>query len=369
MIGSKIRTFLRIGGDRVSALLRPAALFLRLIDRKGRHARPVPWVAALMINLLIFAVFATTARFRIGYDVLLAETAIPVTIINQASLLPDLPAEDALPEEEEPLEPEVEPEPEEAEEAVPENEQLPEQVRPSEPEEAPENIPEPLRPAETRPEPEPYVPPPPPPPPAERLAEEAEDPYAGLTGPEIDELYKRRNQIPQVALPEGQAGGISGVVAIFCDDVFTNDDKIQECAGRGDIRSGWRRTSEDWSGITASLRRGGVNVPGGSPYAGPGRGGDLGENETYYEPVDQGLIIGPKLARKLENERKFRDLQDERAGVMLVTDPLEDSLSNTGGGVPNYIQDQWEPSWTLRDDPVLDQATIEELERQRDGEE
>jgi len=66
--------------------------------------------------------------------------------------------------------------------------------------------------------------------------------------------------LPSVDLPVGETAAIpgqSGVVAIFCPDEFTNEDKQQECAGRTEIRSGWRpgASGENWDEATRLLRQ------------------------------------------------------------------------------------------------------------------
>jgi hypothetical protein len=70
----------------------------------------------------------------------------------------------------------------------------------------------------------------------------------------------RRMALPPVDLPKGDTSavpGTSGVVAIFCPDEFKDKEKVAECAGRPEIRSGWRpgASGEDFSKAAELLRQ------------------------------------------------------------------------------------------------------------------
>jgi len=151
----------------------------------------------------------------------------------------------------------------------------------------------------------------------------------------------RRFVAPQVDLPTGEAPltpGSSGIVAIFCPEEFSDEDKAKECAGRPDIRSGWRPgdSGEDWSRATALIKgareRGAVG-----PSAGP-------------------------TARELErarNDRLIRDITDPTRNIQEFTDPVGSIGAEAGigsGAGP-------EPSWTLREYGDLTQKEIDDLKK------
>jgi len=303
----------RIGADEESAGEGTA--------RDSRVRRWTPWGGAIIGNVAFLLLFGVVARVTVLPGVPNPDDTIPVFVLTP---------EDLLPEPEETEEDFTPPEPEEVEENAP--------VSPAE--EIPEPVEEPPVPvvAET-PEPETTEAPPPTP----RPAPAAPSP----------------TNLPDVDLPEAQAGGPAGVVALRCNDIFSDPDKAAECAGRPEIRSGWTRGEEDWSGIVSSLRRGGINVPDDGPLIGPPTD-DLPEGSVYYEPFDEGLLIGRDRARWLRNERKFDEWKGASMGVSEQMSPVDNIYSGMGINTP-YFLDRWEPSWTLRDDPYVDPKIIDEL--------
>lgn len=98
--------------------------------------------------------------------------------------------------------------------------------------------------------------------------------------------------VPKIELPPGAspgAPGSSGVVAIYCPKQFkTNKDKAEECAGRTEIRSGWRpgKSGEDWSKAVELLKK-------------ERAAGKFGDDQTVK-------FTTPGL-RKLEGDLKARD--------------------------------------------------------------
>ncbi len=156
-------------------------------------------------------------------------------------------------------------------------------------------------------------------------------------------MGRSRLPLPTVALPEGEAvinPGSSGVIAVFCPEQFQNADKVAECAGRTQIRSGWRPGSsgEDWTKAAQLLRKDRAEgVLGG--------GGGLS------------TVIGPGPARRVEDLQRVQDITDFRRGIDEQTDPVG-SISDVDIG-PASI----EPGWTLRDDPELTQKDLKELEK------
>ncbi len=204
--------------------------------------------------------------------------------------------------------------------------------------------------------------------PEERDAADAPEVEPELTeAPSGDDMFdeepvfgRRTFILPQVALPtvdaegkplpEGVAAilpGDSGVVAIFCPEQFSNEDKQKECAGRTEIRSGWRpgASGEDWSRATELLKR------------------DRKDGVT-------GPTIGP-VAAEIESRRQedlLRDLRDPRrsdAGVNNLPDAGDDNLMRgVEGNRPAIGPGAFEPSWTLRDRPEdISKKDLEELER------
>jgi hypothetical protein len=192
----------------------------------------------------------------------------------------------------------------------------------------------------------------------------AETPEAPSGDDMFDEepVFGRRTFLaPQVALPqvdlsgtplpEGAAAllpGDSGVVAILCPEQFTNEDKQAECAGRRQIRSGWRpgASGEDWSRATELLKRDRERGISG-PTAGPAF-------ETRRDAIDYGQV------------ESLRDFRRNDAGVNNLPDAGDDNLNRgVEGNRPAIGPKEFEPSWTLRDLPEgMTQKELEELERQ-----
>ncbi len=347
--------------------------FTRIVPDDGPtqyHKWYWSWAYAVAINFVILWVFAATVEMRISYGQPAPAGAIPVIVLSENQLTAAPPVPEVVPAEA--VEPEVLPEPEP--QVTPPLEQ--EQRRRPQPQ--PEVLIAQLPPSaadivlEPKPDPDP----------GQVVVEEIEPPalpifepepeevYADLTGPEIDEAYRQSKALPEIDLPEVGASGSSGVVAIFCPDVFDDPEKAAECAGRPEIRSGWTKTNEDWTDITASLRRGGINLPvAKSNYDGPAWRAPLAENEQYYEPTDKGLIIGRDAARTLADARGYQQLKKASFGTEQTTNLIGQSLGNLGGEVQCFTSacDEWQPSWTLRDDPNINTDTIDRIIREGDS--
>lgn len=156
-----------------------------------------------------------------------------------------------------------------------------------------------------------------------------------------------RFALPKVDLPKGDASvspGQSGVVAIYCPEEFTDKEKAAECAGRPEIRSGWRpgSTGEDFSKAAAVLKN-------------RNRHGDFsGDNVTF----------GPEIARQIEQRKRMEDLQDFRKGQDLGNAGL--APEPAGAARPDLIPGVAEPSWTKRDDPLVDRKDVEKLKKELD---
>lgn len=157
----------------------------------------------------------------------------------------------------------------------------------------------------------------------------------------------RRFTLPAVDLPKGDTPvkpGSSGVMAIFCPEEFTDKDKAAECAGRTEIRSGWRpgASGEDFSKAAAILRQ-------------KREDGDFsGDNVTF----------GSDLARAANERARDADIEDFRRGQ-------SDDLSKTGiasdpaaANRPDLTAPGAEPSWTRRDDPLVDEKDVEKLRKE-----
>lgn len=157
----------------------------------------------------------------------------------------------------------------------------------------------------------------------------------------------RRLALPPVELPKGETSsvpGTSGVVAIYCPEEFTDKEKIAECAGRPEIRSGWRpgASGEDFSKAAAVLK----------------------DRRKHGDFSNDSVTFGPELARQAEERRKIEDLEDFRkdqnlgkAGI--ATDPA-------AGTRPDLVPDAPDPSWTRRDDPLVDKGDVEKLRKELD---
>lgn len=155
----------------------------------------------------------------------------------------------------------------------------------------------------------------------------------------------RRFVLPQVELPKGETNavpGTSGVVAIYCPEEFKDKEKIAECAGRPEIRSGWRPGSsgEDFSKAAAVLK----------------------DRNKHGDFSNDAVTFGPEIARQIQQRRKIEDLEDFRkkqdldnAGV--ASDPA-------AGTRPQLVPEISQPSWTKHEDPLVDQKDIEKLRKE-----
>lgn len=155
-------------------------------------------------------------------------------------------------------------------------------------------------------------------------------------------------QLPQVDLPQGEASaapGASGVVAIFCPEEFKDKDKAAECAGRTEIRSGWRPGSsgEDWSKARELLRQ---------------------AQERGQTGDDPAAVFGPDIARRLEERQRQQDLEYGRRGVG-VNDPAGAASGNLDRtlGRPDIGPRDFEPAWTLPADPNVSQEELRKLQK------
>lgn len=156
----------------------------------------------------------------------------------------------------------------------------------------------------------------------------------------------RRFTLPKVDLPKGDTPakpGSSGVMAIFCPEEFTDKEKAAECAGRTEIRSGWRpgASGEDFSKAASILRQ-------------KREQGDFSGDDVRY---------GTDLARAANDRARLEDIEDFRRGQA-------DDLSKAGvapepaGTAVNIGSSGAEPSWTRRDDPLVDKKDVEKLRRE-----
>lgn len=124
-----------------------------------------------------------------------------------------------------------------------------------------------------------------------------------------------RKPLPKVDLPAGAqvaAPGASGVVAIFCPEEFKNKDKAAECAGRTEIRSGWKpgASGEDWSEAVRLLKQARQRGQGGS---------------------DPATAFSPEVARRLQRDYQNKDAAPSVLGGQR---PATDGF----GGVENTTQ-------------------------------
>lgn len=159
-----------------------------------------------------------------------------------------------------------------------------------------------------------------------------------------------RMPLPSVDLPEGQAAaqpGQSGVVAIFCPEEFKDKDKAAECAGRTEIRSGWRPGvgREDWSEAVRLLKK---------------------DRAAGRVGTDPSAIYGPKAGGAINDAEAVRELKDFRRSVDAINDPAGANSGNLDDtfGRPDIGPDDFEPSWTLKEDPNVTQQDLKRLERE-----
>lgn len=194
--------------------------------------------------------------------------------------------------------------------------------------------------------------------------EPVEETVVEETPPQNDDMFDeepsftgRRFVLPQVQLPTGEAAidpGSSGVIAIYCPDQFTDAEKIAECAGRPEIRSGWRpgTSGEDWTRARELLNRDRAS----------------GNTSPTYGPAADSVLI-QRGNRQVEELRDFRRSQDN---VNRLPDSTDDNLMRgVEGNRPGIGPEPFEPNWTLRELPEgMSQEDIEELRRQleEDGE-
>jgi hypothetical protein len=156
-----------------------------------------------------------------------------------------------------------------------------------------------------------------------------------------------RVPLPNVDLPEGQAAitpGQSGVVAIFCPEEFKDKEKAAECAGRTEIKSGWRPGAggEDWSEAVRLLKK------------------DKMAGRAGASPSD---IYGPEVGGAMEDAASVEALKDFRRSQGSLADPAGEASGNLDRtlGQPDIGAKTPEPSWTLRDDPLVTRKDAEKL--------
>jgi hypothetical protein len=155
-----------------------------------------------------------------------------------------------------------------------------------------------------------------------------------------------RFSLPKVDLPQGAkaAPGTSGVVAVFCPEEFKNKDKAAECAGRTDIRSGWRpgASGEDFSKAAKVLQ----------------------QRRQEGDFSGDGVTYGPAIAREADEARRRRDLEDFRKSQGSVNDLGTNQTQDPAAATrPNIGPADFEPSWTKREDPLVDQKDVDKLKR------
>ncbi len=157
----------------------------------------------------------------------------------------------------------------------------------------------------------------------------------------------RRMALPPVDLPKGDTSsvpGTSGVVAIYCPDEFSDKEKIAECAGRPEIRSGWRPGSsgEDFSKAAAVLK----------------------DRRKHGDFSNDDVTFGPELARQAEERRRIEDLDDPRASQRDLHGEGVGGSDPAAGTRPDFSTPGAEPGWTRRDDPLVDEKDVEKLRRE-----
>jgi len=205
--------------------------------------------------------------------------------------------------------------------------------------------------------------------PAEEEEEEPEEeapadaPVAEVTGDDMFDqepsLSSRRFVLPQVALPSFDnlpAGAASdgtavlptdsGVVAIFCPEQFDDEDKQKECAGRREIRSGWRPgdSGENWDRAVELLKQNRAR----------------GATGPSYGPV------ADTLARRREADRVIEMRNSTVAAPGAVGDNVTSTLE---ANRPDIGPKSFEPNWTVRDTPEgISEKDLEELRRSVEGE-
>ena len=157
----------------------------------------------------------------------------------------------------------------------------------------------------------------------------------------------RRFNLPSVNLPKGDTPvkpGSSGVMAIFCPEEFENEDKAAECAGRTEIRSGWRpgASGEDFSKAAAILRQ-------------KREEGDFSGDDVRY---------GTDLARAANERARAADIEDFRRGQAEDLNKTGIASDPAAANRPDLTPAGAEPSWTRRDDPLVNEKDVEKLRRE-----
>lgn len=155
-----------------------------------------------------------------------------------------------------------------------------------------------------------------------------------------------RFSLPKVDLPKGSAAapGTSGVVAVFCPEEFTNKEKAAECAGRTEIRSGWRpgASGEDFSKAAKVLQ----------------------QRRQEGDFSGDAVTFGPAIAREADEARRRRDLEDFRKSQGSVNDLGTNQTGDPAAASrPGIGPADFEPSWTKREDPLVDQKDVDKLKR------
>ncbi len=156
---------------------------------------------------------------------------------------------------------------------------------------------------------------------------------------------------PDLVLPEGETStlpGESGVVAIFCPEEFQdNQEKVQECAGRPEIRSGWRPgdSGENFDRAIQLLR---TNRTRG--FAGDNVGGQFSGEAA-------------RRAVELQRRQQLEDFRRSQSGVNDLGTDAANANDPSRADLPNVGPEGFEPSWTQRDDPNLSPSDLEEIRR------
>lgn len=170
--------------------------------------------------------------------------------------------------------------------------------------------------------------------------------------------------LPETALPEGEAAalpGRSGVVAIVCPEEFSDEEKQKECAGRPEIRSGWRpgASGEDFTQAARLLQA--DRARGGNGAGGGVRGAPAGGLPTER-------VFGPDVARRIEEQERRRLAQEARQETGGETRSLPDEADALGDALarPDLSGGDAVPAWARRDNAPLTEREIEELEKALD---
>lgn len=206
-----------------------------------------------------------------------------------------------------------------------------------------------------------------------------EEPVFGSRAGRIAGLPRRR--LPLVELPEiagqtsGAAGalaGANGIVAIFCEEQFTDSNKIAECAGRVQILSGWQPgdSGEDYSRAISLIREAQRRGRGNTREFGV-TGEDI-INDPLFGPVDNAFLNtfqrrAAARTNTAQQEAKGRGL----SSLNDVGDPTAGSISAAESGLdigpgPLGRVPVAPPSRTIRDVRKFerDQRKLEEERRE-----